>query len=73
VPSASRQIPRIAVLGACAALLGGTVAGCSTTQEKAEKQQAESKRILDARAKRQQAKQDENSKPGKNEKGSEKQ
>jgi hypothetical protein len=72
VPSASRQIPRIAVLGACAALLGGVAAGCSTTQEKAERQQAESKRILDARAKRQQAKQSEKSKPGK-EKGSEKQ
>jgi hypothetical protein len=73
VPSASHQIPRLAVLGACAALLGGVATGCSTTQEKAERQQAESKRILDARAKRQQAKKDEKSKPGKNEKGSEKQ
>jgi outer membrane protein assembly factor BamE (lipoprotein component of BamABCDE complex) len=53
VPSVSRQLSRLAVLAACAALLAGALAGCSTTQEKAARQQAESKRILDARAKRQ--------------------
>jgi hypothetical protein len=54
VPSVSRQIARLAVLGACAALLAGAAAGCSTTQEKAERQQAQAKHILDARAERQQ-------------------
>ena len=53
MPSVSRQLSRLGVLAACAALLVGTLAGCSTTQEKAARQQAESKRILDARARRQ--------------------
>jgi hypothetical protein len=53
VRSVSRQIVRFAVLAACASLLAGAAAGCSTTQEKAERQQARAKHILDARAERQ--------------------
>lgn len=56
MPSVSRQLSRLGVLAACAALLIGALAGCTTTQEKAARQQAESKRILDARAKRQERK-----------------
>ncbi len=51
--SASRHLIRLAALAAAAALLGGAFAGCSTTQEKAAHQQAQAKRILEARAKRQ--------------------
>jgi hypothetical protein len=58
VPSVNPRIPRLGVLAICALLLSGAAAGCSTTQEKAEIQQAESKRILDARAKRQKQKAD---------------
>lgn len=54
MPSASRPSVRLGVLAACALLLSGSVAGCSTTQEKAEAQQAQSKQILKARAARQQ-------------------
>jgi hypothetical protein len=64
VPSASRNPIRPLVLGACAALLAGAASGCSTTQEKAERQQAQAKHILDARAERQQRKKDKD-KPGK--------
>lgn len=53
MPSVSRQIARLGALGACAALLAGAAAGCSTTQEKAARQQAQSKHILEARAERQ--------------------
>jgi len=52
VPSAKRA-PQLAVLALCGALGAGSLAGCETTQEKAAAQQAESKRILEARAKRQ--------------------
>jgi len=52
VPSARPQIARAAALAACASLLAVGAAGCSTTQEKAERQQAESERILDARKER---------------------
>jgi len=52
VPSAKRT-PQIAVLILCGAIGAGSLAGCETTQEKAAAQQAESKRILEARAKRQ--------------------
>jgi hypothetical protein len=52
VPSA-RRAPQIAVLALCGAIGAGSLAGCETTQEKAAAQQAESERILDARAKRQ--------------------
>jgi len=52
VPSARRQT-RFAVLGLCAAVITGGLAGCSTTQEKAAAQRAKSERILKAREKRQ--------------------
>jgi hypothetical protein len=52
VPSAKR-VPQLAVLVLCGAIGVGSLAGCETTQEKAAAQQAESKRILEARAKRQ--------------------
>jgi hypothetical protein len=61
VPSVSPPITRGAVLATCAALAVGVASGCSTTQEKAEKQQAESRRILDQREKRQQRKKQEKS------------
>jgi hypothetical protein len=57
VPSASRHLTRLGVLIVCASLLAGAAAGCSTTQEKAERQQARAKHILDARAERQKHKQ----------------
>jgi hypothetical protein len=53
VPSVSRHSTRLGVLGVCGLLLTGAAAGCSTTQEKAEIQQARAKHILDARAERQ--------------------
>jgi hypothetical protein len=40
-------------LALCGALAAGSLAGCSTTQEKAAAKQAESEQILKARAKRQ--------------------
>ena len=70
MPSVSPQSARFGVLAACGLLLTGAAAGCSTTQEKAEKQQAQSKHILEARAERQKQKHDKD-KPGKqDEKGS---
>ena len=68
MPSASRNPVRLGALGACLALLGGAASGCSTTQEKAEAQQARAQHILDQRAKRKQRKQDGNSKKDGNEK-----
>lgn len=59
MPSASRQLPRLAVAACASAFLLGTAAGCSTTQEKAAQHQAEAKRILEARAERQQRKKNE--------------
>ena len=53
MPSVSRHTSRLLALGSVAALLAGASAGCSTTQEKAAKHQAEAKRILEAREKRQ--------------------
>ena len=41
------------MLVTCFSLLAGAAAGCSTTQEKAERQQARAKHILDARKERQ--------------------
>ena len=64
MPSVSRHSARLGLLGVCGLLLTGAAAGCSTTQEKAEIQQAQAKHILDARAKRQQHKHDKD-KPGK--------
>ncbi len=55
MPSA-RRAPQLAVLALCGALGAGSLAGCETTQEKAAAQQAESERILEARAKRQEEK-----------------
>lgn len=70
MPSVSRHSTRFGVLAACGLLLTGAAAGCSTTQEKAEKQQAQSRHILEARAERQKHKHDKD-KPGKqDEKGS---
>lgn len=52
MPSARRG-PQLAVLAACGAIGAGALTGCETTQEKAAAHQAESRRILEARAKRQ--------------------
>jgi hypothetical protein len=50
VPSASRSMPRAALVTVCALLLAGLPAGgCATTQETAARKQAESKRILEKR------------------------
>jgi hypothetical protein len=49
-------VSRLGVLAVCGLLLAGVFAGCSTTQEKAARQQAQSKRILEAREQRQQSK-----------------
>lgn len=72
MPSVSRHSARFGVLAVCGLLLTGAATGCSTTQEKAEKQQAQSKRILEARAERQKQKhKHDKDKPGKqDEKGS---
>lgn len=51
--SANPHISRLGTLAVCGLLLVGVCAGCSTTQEKAAHQQAESRRILKARAQRQ--------------------
>lgn len=51
--SVSPCISRVGILAVCGLLLVGAFAGCSTTQEKAAKQQAQSKRILEARKQRQ--------------------
>jgi hypothetical protein len=45
--------PLLALLAACGLLLLGGLSGCATTQETAARKQAESKRILEAREKRQ--------------------
>lgn len=53
---AARRPSRLAVLALCGAIGAGALTGCETTQEKAAAHQAESARILKARAKRQAAK-----------------
>jgi hypothetical protein len=53
VRSASRHVSRLGVLVVCGLLLAGALAGCSTTQEKAARQQARAKHILKAREQRQ--------------------
>lgn len=58
-------LPRLAVAGCAGALVLGSLTGCDTTQEKAAKHQAESQRILDARAKRQAQKKKAKQKDGK--------
>ena len=50
--SASPHMSRVGVLAISGLLLGGALAGCSTTQEKAAHQQARAKHILEAREKR---------------------
>ncbi len=55
-PAPSRRLPRLALLGICGLLLLAVPAGCSTTQEKAQIQQARAKHILAARAERQKQK-----------------
>lgn len=62
MPSVSRQIPRLAVLATCGLLLLGGLAGCTTTQEKAERAQARATHILEARAERQKKRKHEKSK-----------
>jgi hypothetical protein len=62
VPSVSRQLPRLGVLGICGSLLLGGLAGCTTTQEKAERAQARATHILEARAERQKKRKHEKSK-----------
>jgi hypothetical protein len=59
VLSARRQA-QLAALALCGALAAGSLAGCSTTQEKAAAKQAESEQILKARAKRQKARKHHN-------------
>jgi Flp pilus assembly protein TadB len=49
VRSVSPHIARAGLLAVCGLLLVGAMAGCTTTQEKAARQQARSKRILEAR------------------------
>jgi hypothetical protein len=56
VPSAKRHLTRAAVLATCLLLALAALAGCATTQETAERKQAESRRILAARKHRQDAK-----------------
>ncbi len=46
--SASRHLSRVGVLAVCGVLLAGAFAGCTTTQEKAAREQARAKRILEA-------------------------
>lgn len=70
--SVNRHSPRLAALSLCGLLLVGTASGCSTTQEKAERQQARAKHIIDARSERQR-KRHEHEKPGKQEKKGSKQ
>jgi hypothetical protein len=70
VPSVSRPILRLGVLAVCGLLLLGVASGCSTTQEKAEIQQARAKHILDARAARQKHKHDRNKPGNQNKRGS---
>ena len=50
-----RRQTQLAALALCGAIAAGSLAGCSTTQEKAAAKQAESEQILKARAKRQHA------------------
>lgn len=55
----------LAVLVLGGALAAGSLAGCSTTQEKAAIHQAKSERILEAREKRQEQKKKQKQKQGK--------
>jgi hypothetical protein len=66
VPSVKRK-GQLAVLILGGALVAGSLGGCSTTQEKAAAHQAESERILEARAKRQEQKKKQKTKDEKGE------
>lgn len=55
----ARRGQQLAVLALGGTLVAGSLGGCSTTQEKAAAQQAESARILKAREKRQERKRHE--------------
>ncbi|MET0559641.1 MAG: hypothetical protein ABW065_13395 [Solirubrobacterales bacterium] len=59
-------LARSGAVAACAVVLAGAAAGCSTTQEKAERQQARAKHILEARAQRQKQKQHDSKQDHKN-------
>jgi hypothetical protein len=56
----ARRGQQLAVLALGGTLVAGSLAGCSTTQEKAAAQQAESARILKAREKRQARRKNDN-------------
>ena len=56
MPSVSPLSTRLAVLAVGGLLLGGTLTGCSTTQEKAERAQARAKHVLETRDERKQKK-----------------
>ena len=51
-----KPAPQLVALALCGVIGAGSLAGCSTTQEKAAVQRAESEQILEAREKRQQKK-----------------
>lgn len=59
--SASRPISSLGLLAVCGVLLAAAVAGCTTTQETAARKQAQSKRILEARERKQAQKHKSNS------------
>jgi hypothetical protein len=48
VRSASRHIPRAGILALCGVVVIGNLTGCTTTQEKAAREQAQAKRTLKA-------------------------
>ncbi len=56
MPSVRPQINRVAALAVGASLLAAAAGGCSTTQEKAERQQARAKHVLETRDARKQKK-----------------
>ena len=66
MPSVRRRPPlaHSAAVAACIGLLGAGAAGCSTTQDKAAAHQAESERILEARAERQKQRKKDRNKGG---------
>jgi hypothetical protein len=54
----------LGLLAVCGLLLAGAVSGCATTQDTAVEKQAESKRILEAREKRQRQRSESHDKGG---------
>ena len=69
MPSVSPRTARLAAPAICAALLLGAASGCSTTQDKAAKQQAKAEHILKARADRQQTRKKQKQHHAKKEQG----